>query len=62
MYCVGSTNTENYFKEKWRIKKGGGPLGINLVHDIDLMRLSSVAEIISVQALTWLPSIRGYDK
>tara|TARA_B100000963_G_C22635065_1_gene677162 strand:- start:1237 stop:2274 length:1038 start_codon:yes stop_codon:yes gene_type:complete len=26
-----------WFKEKWRVKKGAGPLGINLVHDIDLI-------------------------
>ena len=28
---------KNYFDKKWRIKKGGGPLGINLVHDIDMI-------------------------
>ncbi len=26
-----------YYSEKWRISNGGGPLGINLVHDIDMI-------------------------
>ena len=28
---------KEYFKETWRISRGGGPLGINLVHDIDMI-------------------------
>jgi len=40
-----------YFKMKWRIQKGGGPLGINLVHDIDLLHYW-LGPIKSVFALT----------
>jgi predicted dehydrogenase len=28
---------KEWFKEKWRIKKSAGPLGINLVHHIDFI-------------------------
>ena len=28
---------KEYFKETWRISRGGGPLGINLVHEIDMI-------------------------
>ena len=28
---------KEYFNESWRIRRGGGPLGINLVHDIDMI-------------------------
>ena len=40
-----------YYKEKWRISKGGGPLGINLVHDIDMI-CYLLGSIKHVQAFT----------
>ena len=43
----------------WRTQKGAGPISVNLVHDIDLMRYFC-GEIISVQA-QMAPSIRGFD-
>ncbi len=41
----------DYFKEKWRISRGGGPLGINLVHDIDII-CYLLGQIQYVQAFT----------
>ncbi len=42
---------KEYYKENWRIKKGGGPLGINLVHDIDII-CYLLGQIQYVQAFT----------
>ena len=42
---------KKYFNEKWRTRKGGGPLGINLVHDIDMM-CYLLGKVIFVQAIT----------
>ena len=42
---------KDWYKEKWRIEKGGGPLGINLVHDIDLI-CYLLGPITHVQATT----------
>ena len=42
---------KEYYNEKWRINKGGGPLGINLVHDIDMISYL-FGQIQFVQAFT----------
>ena len=42
---------KDWYKEKWRVKKGGGPLGINLVHDIDLI-CYLLGPVQSVQSFT----------
>ena len=42
---------KDYYKEKWRVEKGGGPLGINLVHDIDII-CYLLGDIKYVQAFT----------
>lgn len=51
---------DDYFdKAPWRKQKGAGPVSVNLVHDIDLMRYFC-GNVESVQALA-SPAARGYD-
>ncbi|MHA1564548.1 MAG: Gfo/Idh/MocA family protein [Alphaproteobacteria bacterium] len=50
---------DDYFQAEWRRKSGGGPLLINLIHDIDCLRFI-VGEIESVRAFT-SNAIRGFD-
>lgn len=51
---------DEYFeKAPWRKRKGAGPISVNLVHDIDLLRYL-VGEIASVQTLA-TPSVRGFE-
>ncbi|MCK1357520.1 Gfo/Idh/MocA family oxidoreductase [Bradyrhizobium sp. 199] len=42
---------DDYFEVAWRREQGGGPLLINLIHDIDNLRFIC-GEIVEVQALT----------
>ncbi|MCW5654367.1 Gfo/Idh/MocA family oxidoreductase [Hydrogenophaga sp.] len=50
---------DSYFELAWRREKGGGPVLINLIHDLDLLRFL-VGEIDSVQAIT-SSAVRGYE-
>ncbi len=40
---------DDYFNVKWRTRQGAGPVFINLIHDIDLLRYL-VGEVVFVQA------------
>lgn len=50
---------ENYYDVEWRRRKGGGPILINLIHDIDAIRYL-VGEIESVVAMG-SSTIRGFE-
>jgi predicted dehydrogenase len=48
-----------YFDAPWRRQKGGGPILINLIHDVDLMR-HLFGEIAGVQAMA-SSAVRGHE-
>ena len=49
-----------YFEAaQWRKKKGAGPISVNLVHDVDLLR-HFCGDVSSVQAIA-VPSRRGFE-
>ncbi len=51
---------DRYFEvAPWRTKRGAGPISVNLVHDVDLLR-HFCGEVNSVQAVA-VPSRRGFD-
>jgi predicted dehydrogenase len=51
---------DHYFDiAPWRKKRGAGPISVNLVHDVDLIRYFC-GEIVSVQAQA-TPSVRGFE-
>lgn len=51
---------DHYFEvAPWRTRKGAGPISVNLVHDVDLLR-HFCGEVTSVQAIA-VPSRRGFE-
>ena len=51
---------DDYFDvAPWRKKTGAGPISVNLVHDVDLMR-HFLGEVVTVQA-QMAPSLRGFE-
>ena len=51
---------DHYFEAApWRTKKGAGPISVNLVHDVDLLR-HFCGEVSQVQAVS-VPSARGFE-
>jgi predicted dehydrogenase len=51
---------DDYFDVAWRREPGGGPVLINLIHDIDILR-HLIGEVASVQAMT-AHAVRGFDR
>lgn len=49
----------SYFEAAWRRTLGGGPVLINMIHDIDLLRFL-LGEVVSVQAQT-SNRVRGFE-
>ena len=50
---------DNYFEAAWRRQKGGGPILINLIHEIDMLRFLC-GEVASIQAIS-SNQTRGFE-